>query len=195
MRNDDEILEEETLGFWEAIPENDRPNHQMVLDGAQLVEHWRRCSLTADFWSRYIALDVPPDAGPALLPRAAMMDILAYLLNELFENCAKFSTGPRLTVHYQSWRRATEIVIQLTNHIQPAGREPFRTVIQEILDEDPDALYFQKLEASVEFNLAGSGLGYLTLIKDYGIRFGFRFHPIDKNSVAVDVQAHVSTMP
>lgn len=194
MKNHDEILQEETLGFWEAIPENDRPNHQMVLNGGQLVEHWRRCSLTADFWSRYSALDVPTDAGPARVPRAAMLDILAYLLNELFENCAKFSTGPRLTVEYQAWRRATEIVIQLTNHIQPAGRKPFRTVIQEILEEDPDALYFQKLEASVEFNLAGSGLGYLTLIKDYGIRFGFRFRPIDANSVAVDVQAHVATM-
>jgi len=195
MRNHDETLQEETLGFWEAIPENDLPNHRLVLNGGQLVEHWRRCSLTADFWSRYIALDVPLDAGPARVPRAAMLDILAYLLNELFENCAKFSSGPRLTVQYQSWRRATEIVIQLTNHIQPAGRQPFRTVIQEILEEDPDALYFQKLEASVEFNLAGSGLGYLTLIKDYGIRFGFRFRPIDANSVAVDVQAHVATLP
>ena len=194
MKNDDEVLQEETLGFWEALPENELPNHGLVLNGGQLVEHWRRCSLTADFWSRYIALDVPADAGPARLPRAAMLDILAYLLNELFENCAKFSSGPRLTVQYQSWRRATEIVIQLTNHIQPADREPFRTVIQEILEEDPDALYFQKLEASVEFNLAGSGLGYLTLIKDYGIRFGFRFRPINANSVAVDVQAHVATL-
>lgn len=194
MKNDDEVLQEETLGFWEALPENELPNHGLVLNGGQLVEHWRRCSLTADFWSRYIALDVPLDAGPALVPRAAMLDILAYLLNELFENCAKFSSGPRLTVQYQSWRRATEIVIQLTNHIQPADREPFRTVIQEILVEDPDALYFQKLEASVEFNLPGSGLGYLTLIKDYGIRFGFRFRPINANSVAVDVQAHVATL-
>lgn len=194
MKNDDEVLREETLGFWEALPENELPNHGLVLNGGQLVEHWRRCSLTADFWSRYIALDVPLDAGPALVPRAAMLDILAYLLNELFENCAKFSSGPRLTVQYQSWRRATEIVIQLTNHIQPADREPFRTVIQEILEEDPDALYFQKLEASVEFNLPGSGLGYLTLIKDYGIRFGFRFRPINANSVAVDVQAHVATL-
>lgn len=194
MKNDDEVLQEETLGFWEALPENELPNHGLVLNGGQLVEHWRRCSLTADFWSRYIALDVPLDAGPALVPRAAMLDILAYLLNELFENCAKFSSGPRLTVQYQSWRRATEIVIQLTNHIQPADREPFRTVIQEILEEDPDALYFQKLEASVEFNLPGSGLGYLTLIKDYGIRFGFRFRPINANSVAVDVQAHVATL-
>jgi len=183
----------ETLGQWETIQENDPPNHSMVLDGGQLAEHWRRCSLTADFWARYIALHVPTETSPTRIHRSAMVDILSYLLNELFENCAKFSAGPRVMVYQQTWLREAEIILQLTNHIQPTGCAPFRTVIQEILDGDPDELYFQKLEASVEFDLEGSGLGYLTLIKDYGIRFGFRFRPIDENSVAVDVQAHVAT--
>lgn len=186
--------QEETLGFWETIQENDLPNHSMLLDGGQLAEYWRRCSLTADFWARYIALHVSTDADPKRIPRSAMADILSYLFNELFENCAKFSSGPQLAVYHQTWLREAEIVVQLTNHIQPAGCAPFQTVIQEILDGDPDELYFQKLEASVEFDLEGSGLGYLTLIKDYGIRFGFRFQPINENSVAVDVQAHVSLM-
>jgi hypothetical protein len=166
----------------------------MELDGGQLAAHWRRCSLTADFWARYIALHIPVDGGPTLIKRAAMAYILSYLLNELFENCAKFSSGPRATVSYQSWLREEEILVQLTNHIQPVGQTQFKTVIQEILDGDPDELYFQKLEASVELNLDGSGLGYLTLIKDYGIRFGFRFRPGSEESVAVTVQAHIATI-
>ncbi|MEZ4681372.1 MAG: hypothetical protein R2932_44870 [Caldilineaceae bacterium] len=92
------------------------------------------------------------------------------------------------------WLLETEILIQLTNHIEPTNCLAFQTVIEEILNGDPDELYFQKLEESVELDLDGSGLGYLTLIKDYGIRFGFRFRPIDQNSVAVDVQAHVTTI-
>ncbi|MCB0062914.1 MAG: hypothetical protein KDE19_12400 [Caldilineaceae bacterium] len=192
------INHEETLGFWEMIPENSPPHYSMALDGGQLAAHWRRCSLTADFWARYIALHIPlhvsTASGPTALNRVAMTDILSYLLNELFENCAKFSSGPRLLVYYQSWLRETEILVQLTNHIQPAGRPQFKAVIQEILDGDADELYFQKLEASVELNLDGSGLGYLTLIKDYGIRFGFRFRPLTEESVAVDVQAHVATV-
>lgn len=185
---------EETLGFWETIDENDPPDHSMVVNAGQLADHWRRCSLTADFWARYIALYSPADVGSTRLHRSAMVDILSYLFNELYENCAKFSAGPQLTVLHQSWRREAEILIQLTNHIQPAGCAPFQTVIQEILNGDPDELYFQKLEASVEFDLEGSGLGYLTLIKDYGIRFGFRFRPLNEQSVAVDVQAHVATI-
>ncbi len=186
--------QEEILGFWETLLEDQSPHHQMELDGGQLAAHWRRCSLTADFWARYIALHTPTHSGSTLIPRAAMTDILSYLFNELFENCAKFSSGPHLGVHYRSWLREEGILVQLTNHIQPAGQAQFQAVIQEILDGDPDELYFQKLEASVELNLDGSGLGYLTLIKDYGIRFGFRFRRVQEGSVAVDVQAHIATI-
>lgn len=187
-------MQETVLGFWETIQQNDLPNHSMVLDGGQLAEHWRRCSLTADFWARYIALYVPMAVSTTRLQRSAMSDVLSYLLNELFENCAKFSTGPHLMVCHQMWLRETEILIQLTNHIEPANALPFQTVIEEILTGDPDELYFQKLEESAELDLDGSGLGYLTLIKDYGIRFGFRFRPLGPDSVAVDVQAHVTTI-
>lgn len=186
--------QETIFGFWETIHQNDLPHHNVVLDGGQLAEHWRRCSITADFWKRYIALHMPTDVNATQLQRSAMSDVLSYLLNELFENCAKFSAGPQLTVSHQMWLRETEILIQLTNHIEPAGSLPFQTVIQEILNGDPDELYFQKLEESVELDLDGSGLGYLTLIKDYGIRFGFRFRPLNHASVAVDVQAHVATV-
>ena len=53
-------------------------------------------------------------------------------------------------------------------------------------------LYFQKLEENAEQDVGGSGLGYLTLMKDYGIRFGFRFRTLNTETTAVDVQAHVS---
>ncbi|MEZ4619312.1 MAG: hypothetical protein R2867_27910 [Caldilineaceae bacterium] len=89
------------FGFWETIQQDDLPNHSMVLDGGQLADQWRRCSITADFWARYIALYIPTEAGPTRLQRSAMSDVLSYLLNELFENCAKFSTGPQLTVNHQ----------------------------------------------------------------------------------------------
>jgi len=81
---------------------------------------------------------------------------------------------------------------QMRNHIKPEDKAPFVDLIQELLNNDPDELYFQKLEANAEFNASGSGLGYLTLIKDYGIQFGFRFQQLGANSIAVDVQAHVS---
>ncbi len=163
---------------------------QMELSAAHLANHWRRNSLSSDYWASYTAQSTT--LSPDHLPKQAIQDILSYLLNELFENCAKFSNGSILDVYYQSWMQKETMIFQLTNHIHPKKQAAFINTIQEILTGDPHELYFQKLEENAELDLGGSGLGYLTLIKDYGIQFGFRFRPQNSTSIAVDVQAHVS---
>lgn len=165
---------------------------RMDLTATQLSEHWRRNSLSSDYWAYYAAQTVPTAVPDGYLPQQAVQDILSYLLNELFENCAKFSNGSILDICYQSWLQDEAMIFQFTNHIEPTALPAFIEIIQELLTSDPDELYFQKLEQNAEFDIEGSGLGYLTLIKDYGIQFGFRFRPQNANSIAVDVQAHVS---
>lgn len=182
----------QTFGTWEDMPAVSANSNRMVLDATHLSARWRRCSLSSDFWARYTSLSVPEFVPPGMLRRDAVESILSYLLNELFENCAKFSAGPIQTVCYQSWIFQDRMVFQMTNHIEPGRQGPFIDLIRELLEGDPDELYFQRLEESAELNLSSSRLGYLTLIKDYGIRFGFRFQPVEAGSVAVDVQAHVS---
>jgi len=181
----------ELLGKWEELTAVSHTHH-MTLNAADLSAHWRRCSLSSDFWARYTALGVETAVTPPRLPRNAVESVLSYLLNELFENTAKFSSGSEKTVIYESWLTDDEMRFQMRNHIKPEDKAPFVDLIQELLNNDPDELYFQKLEANAEFNASGSGLGYLTLIKDYGIQFGFRFQQLGANSIAVDVQAHVS---
>ncbi len=165
---------------------------RMDMNARHLSDHWRRNSLSSDYWAYYTAQTIPTAVPDGYLPQQAVQDILSYLLNELFENCAKFSSGPTLDVCYQSWLQDQTMIFQLTNHIQPEAQPAFVAIIQELLSGDPDELYFHKLEQNAEFDVAGSGLGYLTLIKDYGIQFGFRFRQQNPNSIAVDVQAHVS---
>lgn len=182
-----------TYGYWvdfDALPS--LGHYTMELDARHLVQFWRRCSLSSNFWSRYMALWVPLPPEPGRLRREAMEHLLSYLLNELFENCAKFSSGPFQRINYAAWVQAQCMVFELTNHIQPADQAPFAALIEEMLTSDLDELYFQRLEASAESNASGSGLGYLTLMKDYGIRFGFRFSPLTSESIAVGVQAHVA---
>ncbi|MCA9935918.1 MAG: hypothetical protein H6662_18420 [Ardenticatenaceae bacterium] len=178
------------FGHWEAVTAV--PTTTMSLDAAQLSAHWRRNSLSSDYWAAYAALHIPETVPAGWLRRDDVSYVLSYLLNELFENCAKFSAGPELAVHFQAWLLDERMVFQLTNHIKPQGERPFITLIEELLNGDPDELYFQKLEANAEQDLGGSGLGYLTLIKDYGIQFGFRFQRASGESTAVTVQAHVN---
>ncbi len=180
----------EQYGDWEEMA---APHAWAIsLNAADLRTRWRRCSLSADFCARYAALSVPPAAPPPRLSRRDAESVFAYLLNELFENAAKFSSGSQTAVQYRAWMRPDDVVFQMTNHIRPEGQRPFVALIQELLENDPDELYFQKLEENAEQDTDGSGLGYLTLIKDYGVHFGFRFRHLDEDNMAVDVQARVS---
>lgn len=183
----------ETLGVWEDLTDAPALSRQrMELEAAQLAQHWRRCSLSADFWARYTTMFVPDPPAPGRLNRAAVEHVLSYLLNELFENCAKFSGGSVGRVAYDCLVREGELIFAITNHILPERRAAFAGFVGELLDGDPEELYFKRLEESAESNATGSGLGYLTLMKDYGIRFGFQFVPAAADSVAVTVQAHVN---
>jgi hypothetical protein len=183
---------EQIWGVWEETLIVPASINSMLLDASHLTTQWRRCSLTADFWAHYLSLYMPVSGRSGMLRRETIEYMISYLLNELFENCAKFSAGHIQTIYYQSWIREDRIVFQITNHITPAGQNAFINLIQEFLEGDPHELYFQRLEQNAELNRGSSGLGYLTLMKDYDIRFGFRFRSVEAESVAVDVQAHVN---
>ena len=184
-------------GHWTEYPDSQfsQPNvfhNEMIVDAYQFINYWRRCSLSSVFWSQYTSLFVPPTVADGWLNRNAVESVLAYLLNELFENCAKFSRGPELKVCYQSWIGRDKMIFQLTNHVIPEQEAAFVSFIKELLEGDTDELYFQRLEENLENDTSGSGLGFLTLINDYGIQFGFKFEKISPDSVQVNVQAHLS---
>lgn len=183
-------------GTWEDLQTSksgDVLSHdRMVLSSKQLASYWRRCSLSSDFWARYAALSSSEFSVGHPVRRDAVESVLSYLLNELFENCAKFSGGPIDTVVYEAWLFLDQMAFQMTNHIEPSQLEGFINLIEELLNNDPDELYFRRLEENAETNRKGSGLGYLTLMKDYKVRFGFRFRAVAQQSIAVDVQAHIN---
>ncbi len=181
---------QKVYGAWQQIPVT--PSRQMTVDAQQMAAHWRRCSLSSDFWAQYMSLFIPTRVTEEYLGRGEVEQVLAYLLNELFENCAKFSNGSHQLVRYVAWSQDDSMLFQVTNHILPEGQAPFAKLIDEMLNNDPHELYFQRLEENVELDLDGSGLGYLTLIKDFGVQFSFRFRPQENGSTAVDVQAKVS---
>ena len=95
---------------------------RMELNATHLANHWRRNSLSSDYWASYTAQSIT--ISPDHLPKQAIQDILSYLLNELFENCAKFSGGSILDACYQSWMQEETMIFQLTNHIHPEQQAP-----------------------------------------------------------------------
>lgn len=188
-------IEPETYGAWEDLSTEIGGMigyKRMALHAHHLTEYWRRCSLSSDFWARYTALSSSSFSVDKALRVDAVESVLSYLLNELFENCAKFSRGPIDDVVYQAWLFPERMAFQMTNHIDPGFQDGFTHMIEELMSSDLEKLYFKRLEENAENNERGSGLGYLTLMKDYNVRFGFRFTPIVEGSIAVDVQAHIN---
>lgn len=167
-------------------------HNRLVIDATHLSRHWHRCGMTSDFWARYGSLFIPTSTPSGWLSRDSAFHVFTYLLNELFENCAKFSRGGETEVQFDSWMFADHVVYQMSNHIRSSDVPPFVELLQELFSGDVEDLYFSKLEANAESDEGGSGLGYLTLMKDYGVQFGFGFEPVGVDSVRVDVQALVS---
>jgi len=167
-------------------------HNRLTVDATQLNRHWHRCGMSSDFWARYHSLASPRGSQSPYLSRDSAFHVYTYLLNELFENCAKFTSGPLTVVSVDTWMFADQVVYQVSNYLRPAGVQGFAQLVQNLLQGDLEEMYFQRLEANAESGGGGSGLGYLTLMKDYGIKFGFGFETIDQESVRLDVQALVS---
>ena len=186
----------EIHGDW-LPPDDIQGLHSRIeLDAEGMSKYWKRNSLCSNFWSEYNSLVVPLDMEEGWLSREAVLDILSYLHNELFENCAKFSSGNQKKVIYQSWSQKDKFRFQFQNYVKADQISGFKEIIFEFLNaDDLDELYFNKLEVSEELGDSGSGLGYLTLMKDFGIRFGFCFvkNANDSNiDIEVNVQAELS---
>jgi hypothetical protein len=188
------VKETQIYGNWENIPTSGVGmigHGRMELTALQLVQSWQRCSLISDFWAKYIALSSPEFSVDPPVRREVVEGTLSFLLNELFENAAKFSGGLVDELIFEFWSFPERISLQVTNHIESANQEVFVRLIKELLGNDPEKLYFHRLEENAETNQKDSGLGYLTLMNDYKVRFGFRFTPVREGSIVVDVQAHI----
>lgn len=184
----------QTYGNWQdiVVSGNTMIGHgSMEISSQQLLQSWQRCSLASDFWARYIALSSSEFEADHPVQPGALEGALSFILNELLENAAKFSAGPMDGIIYGFWLFPDWIIIQVTNHITPESQDAFVRLISDMLGNDAEGLYFKRLEEGNGADQKGAGLGYLTLMNDYRVRFGFRFTPVSEKSIAVDVQAHI----
>jgi len=187
-------MDADHYGDWEdidALTSNAISSQRMILVASHLLQDWERCSLSADFWARYTALSVPASNQKYGLRREDLENRVSYLLNELFENCAKFSQDSLSEVQYCSWFFSDHLVFEMRNQIHPDQKTVFAARIKELLKGDLSELYLQKMAEDPGEGMNDTGLGYLTLMEDDDIRFGFRFYPISDATTAVAIQAHV----
>lgn len=123
--------------------------------------HWRRAGLTADFAAQWFG-----DAGEGLA------DGIAYALNELVENAIKFGSKGQVVV--QAGVDGDELLLLVQNQMPNADVPRLVALLEETVGEDPWELMVRRVEANADDpNSSRSGLGFLTLLTDYGARLGW----------------------
>ncbi len=165
-------------------------NTRICLRSDDLSNNWRRCSLTSDFLSKYFSFFFPyKEKSENTLYREEAENIISFILNELIENTAKYSDDKNSDVNILLAIDETCLVFEISNYTSSDNAKGFLKLCSEILESDPHELYIKKIEENIDTGSSGSGLGYLTLINDYGISFGFMFEDMENSLVRTSVQA------
>jgi hypothetical protein len=139
-----------------------------------IQQRWRNNGLSADFLADYLSTFFPGDTHAAAERQAKLKSTISYVANELLENAMKFSYAPaQHTIGLAMYLEPDTVSLYVTNSVDPQAIPSFQHTIERLLTEDIDVLYLEQLTHSAD----GSGLGYLTMLHDYGVALAWQFAP------------------
>ncbi len=175
------------LGSWNEAAAGQSQSHAVLgLDAVDISHNWRRCSLTADFLARYYSYYFPyREKATDRISRDTAENTISYILNELLENTAKYSDASETAVEVAVHLRERDILFQVSNHVSEKRAGDFTRLVTDMLRGNPQELYLAQLERNTD----SSGLGYLTMINDYGVSLGFMVEKNADDVFTVSVQA------
>jgi hypothetical protein len=144
-----------------------------------IQQRWRANGLSADFLADYLSTFFPGDDRAAAERQAEFKSAVSYVANELLENAMKFSyASSQHAISIAMYLEAEAVSLYVTNSIDPHAVAAFQQTIERLLTEDIDTLYMEQLMHNAESDSAdGSGLGYLTMLHDYGVALAWKFGP------------------
>jgi hypothetical protein len=172
--------------FTEGTAGTHLSDSRILLDAEDMSRNWRRCGLTADFLARYYSYYFPyREKATDRISREAAENTISYILNELIENTAKYSDAQNKGVEVRVSLRETDILFEVSNHVSEQRAESFLRLARGLLEGNPEELYVTQLEKNTD----SSGLGYLTMINDYGVSLGFKVDRVGEGVFRVTVQA------
>jgi hypothetical protein len=161
-----------------------------------IQQRWRNNGLSADFLADYLSTFFPGEDPASSERQAEIKNAVSYLANELLENAMKFTYAPsQYPVSIEMFLEADVISLYVTNCLDPNTLEGFQAYIERLLREDPDELYLERLERHAQDDhTEASGLGFLTMLNDYGATLAWEFSDTahDANGVAVTTMVQLA---
>ena len=187
----------ETFGhFIEHLPQNrDALELTFIPSSRPIKQRWRNNRLSAYFVADYFStfLPISDDEPNSQRRQKKTKGAVSYVANELLENAMKFNDETanypiKFGIHFIEDQEIT-VVLFVTNTISSERKAKFLEKIEEILNHDPQELYLQQLEKTLELegSIPSSGLGLLTMINDYSATLGWKFEQITLDSTMTTV--------
>lgn len=166
----------QVFGDFDEIP----PSQEFLLisfspSSIPLKQRWRNNGLSADFIADYLTTFFPNNED-AVTRQAEIKSAVSYVANELLENAMKFNDEKSLqpisiALHLYSDR----LIFLVTNSIAAQTATKFQELIIELINSDLEELYIKQLEKNAIEDSNHSGLGLLTMMKDYSAKIGWKF--------------------
>ncbi len=150
-----------------------------------LKQRWRNNGLSADFLADYFTIFFPksPGENESYSKQDEIKSTVSYIANELLENAMKFNNeNLEYPISIRLNLDVDKLTFWLTNCINKIQAEEYQNFIEELLNSDPQEMYFQQLEKNAESeNSHSSGLGIITMINDYGAEVAWKFDNIENS--------------
>lgn len=138
-------------------------------------ELWEGSALSARFLSTFWGKFLPDNSRIPPHVRKRVQDEVHYISGELMGNAVKFSFQPEYLIEICLYLYENELRVYVTNSLDPDDEDKFREVIRRILTEDPMELFLEQIEKSANEDNNESGVGFLTMIVNYGVNLSWKF--------------------
>jgi hypothetical protein len=184
----------ETLGTFQERPaEKPASEASLHLASTDMLQHWRRVSLSSDFLAKYYSFYFPyREKAKGRISRETAENSISFVLNELIENTAKYSNTADTEVRVRVLLLQRTILLEVSNAVTAKLADEFRASMREVLAGNTEELYLARLEANLQEARSDSGLGFLTLINDYQVQLGFKFERTGTDICRITVQASMN---
>lgn len=162
---------------------------QFSPDTSSRQRRWRNYGLSADFLGNYFAnffLGAELEQSGFQRPDLVKAGV-SYIANELLENAMKFNDPTaQKPISISLFLYEEQIMFDVMNHSNLGLAKTYEAFIQSLLQGNIDDLYMAQLEQTA-LGVGGSGMGLLTMIKDYSAQLGWTLTAIPENPDLIQI--------
>lgn len=176
-------------------PESENTRESLILrfhlDPLDLNELWKNSYLYAKCLSLFCGNLLAARVSDTGQLKAPIQDEICYVSRELLGNAVKYNYRPKFMIEIGMYLHEDELRIYVTNSINPYKIWDFQNIIKRIMAEDITELFLEQMDRYSSGESNKSGIGYLTMINDFGVNLSWKFEVVKPNAATVTVLARM----